>query len=208
MLWRDGITASRFPIQEERADLQYDEGIDITYHFVMGRRYGLSPRQFLSNAATLQMLAQEECNRYLETRKPLDQRQRWFFASFKVKVNTMGKRGGKGEKLTRTYAAGKHREPDVMINGLDPKHGDVSLPKSTFLYQAIDKIERLVGEYRPGVALRKQQPFLVKEMVVSIRAGLSTRAREQEMMRLRYAHEKEQEEGGGKGKGRGRKDKK
>ena len=189
-LYKGLVTKTLYPKQEERVDLQYDEGIDITYDFRHGKRYGLSPKQFLSNAGALQVLALEECNRYLEKRVPIDQRTRWFFASFKVKINTLGTRGGKGEKLTRTYAAGKHKDPEIMVHGLDPKYVDVDLPENTFLFQAVDKIERIVGEYKPGVAVKKQRPFLVVAMVVSIRAGLTWQTRERDVAKVRAEHER------------------
>ncbi len=152
-----------YPVQIERVDLLFDEGIDIVF-----KLKGMTPAKFARLSDTLLLAAYTEAERYSE--------EKYRFAKFEVQLN----RNTKGRKTinpTRTYVAAKHPDSSIMVYGEEAL--GYTLPeeytKRPFLINKVEEILNIPDSPSPGPYVSKQRPYRVLTMVVAIRTGLSER---------------------------------
>jgi len=142
------------PRQVHREDLIYDEGIDITYEFKK-----LTPEKFKEFADTILLAAETEASRYGE--------EYWKFAYLDVELggSPKGRTKSGEDPLIRTFTAGKHKEPDIMVYGPGYEVGE-----PTFLIDKVQQILEIPERYRDSQG--KQRPYKVLRLVIGIRMGL------------------------------------
>jgi len=157
LLYKEGVL-QKYPIQVP-AMIEYDEGIDIVYDLK-----NLSPRKFEEVADLLLLAAATEAKRYDD--------QKFKFAKFEVRLNRTVKGKAKAGP-TRWYIAAMHPEPDIMVYGEQALGYD--LPEGTKKPFLIDRVKEILGipeSPSPGAYVKKQKPYHVATLVISIRAGL------------------------------------
>jgi len=155
LLYEKGILAG-YPIQIDRSDLQYAEGIDIVYTLK-----GMTPAKFKAYADPLLWAAYEEARRYDE--EPIK------FARFDVQLN----RTEKGRKTitnpVRGFTARGHDDVSVMVFGEEAMGATVPEGMAKpFLVNRVDEILALTEKYMKDY-LQKQRPYKVIALVISIR---------------------------------------
>ncbi len=157
---------SGYPVQVERTDLIYDEGVDVIY-----RLKGMTPAKFENFSGALLLAAFLEAERYKEVK--------YKFAKFQVRLN----RTTKGRKMVnpiRDYTAAKHPDSEIMVYGEEAL--GYTLPdeytKRPFLVNKVSEILGIPDSPSPGPYIKEQVPYRVLYMIVSLRAGLNERVRE------------------------------
>jgi len=147
------------PVQTKRLDLEYDEGIDIVYDLK-----DLTPEKFFEYSEPLLLAAFTEAERYKE--------EKWKFAKFVVELNRTAK-GRITLNPRRDYIASKHTDADILVYG--ERALGYKLPeevmKKPFLINKVREILDMPDTASPGGFLKKQRPYKVVGMIISIRAG-------------------------------------
>lgn len=169
VLYEKGIIIT-YPVQVERTDLEYDEGIDIVYRF-----RNMTPAKLREYADVLLLAAYTEGERYRE--------YKYKFAKLEVELNRTAK-GRKTVNPRRTYIAAKHPDVDVMVYGEEAL--GYELPEGVKKPFLVDKVEEVLGipeSESPGPYVKKQRPYKVISMTICIRAGLRLRERALELAR-------------------------
>lgn len=152
------------PIQVERTDLEYDDGIDIVY-----RLKRMTPARFKEFSDALLLAAYTEAERYKE--------EKWKFAKFEVQLNRTPK-GRKTVSPRRTYIAAKHPESEIMVYGEEAL--GYTIPEGAPKPFLINKVEDILGipeSESPGPYVQKQNPYKVLSMTICIRAGMREKMR-------------------------------
>lgn len=155
LLYEKGILAS-YPIQIERSDLQYAEGVDIVYTLK-----GMTPAKFKEYADPLLWAAYEEAKRYDE--EPIK------FARFDVQLNRTEKGRKVITKPVREYTARGHDDVNVMVFGEEAL--GYTVPEGMakpFLVNKVDEILALTEQYMKDY-LNRQRPYKVVSLVICIR---------------------------------------
>lgn len=172
MLYQDGVLV-RYPEQIKRDDLETDAGVDIILTLK-----GLTPKKFSDYSQMLLMAAYQEAHRYED--------EKYKFAKFEVAINRTAK-GRKAMGPIRTYCAAKHSDSETMVFGEEAL--GYTLPEEykrrPFLINKIDEIIDIPDTTSPGAYTKKQNPYKVVRLIISIREGLKgseARARRQEMI--------------------------
>jgi len=162
LLYKQGYL-TRYPRQVERDDLEYDEGIDIVYDFK-----NLSPAKFEELADQILLAALLEAERYED--------EKYKFAKIDVKLNRTEK-GKRKAGAIRTYTAAKHWDADVMVYGEEAL--GYTLPEEEkrrpYLVNKVKDILGIPDSPSPGAYVKKQKPYTVTSLVISIRAGMHER---------------------------------
>ena len=161
-LYSTGV--SSYPIQVERVDLEYDEGIDIVFRFKR-----MTPSKFRELSDLLLIIALEQANRY--------EGIPWKFAKLEVELNRTAK-GRKTIGPRRDYIAAKDKDAEVMVYGEDAL--GYLLPegaKKPYLINKIEEILDIPDSPSPGPYISKQNPYKVISMTIAIRAGLKGKKR-------------------------------
>jgi len=157
LLYKEGVL-SKYPSQKP-AMIEYDEGIDIIYDLK-----NLTPRKFAEVADLLLLAAVTEAKRYGDYKNK--------FAKFEVRLNRTVKGKAKAGP-TRWYIAAMHPEPDIMVYGEDAL--GYTIPegqKKPFLINRVKEILDIPESPSPGAYVKKQKPYTVATLVISVRAGL------------------------------------
>lgn len=159
LLYDQGILA-RFPIQEDRVDLVYDDGLDIICHFK-----SFTPRKFAEYSDAILLLAYTLAERYKE--------HKYKFAKLTVDLNRTTK-GRKTINPRREYTAGKHTESEIMVYGEEALGYELpeDYQRRPFLVNKVQEITNIPDTPSPGAYVKKQRPYKVLSLTVSIRAGL------------------------------------
>ncbi len=144
LLINEGITS---PARQSRPDIQWAEGIDITYTFK-----NLNPAAFTKYADTLLLLAFQEASRYSE--------YKYKFAKLDVRLGRLKK--GRDLPEIQTYQSAMHPDPDTLVYG--PGY---ETPQKYFLYNKIEQIQDIAKRYQSKVS--SQRPFRVIRMTICIR---------------------------------------
>ncbi len=156
LLHKEGVL-TRYPAQH-KAMIEYDEGIDIVYTLK-----NLPPKKFEQVADLLLLAAVTEAKRY-----PM---AKYYFARLEVRLNRTEKGKSKAGP-TRWYTAQKHDDPDVMVYGEEAL--GYSIPegfKKPFLLNKVKEILSIPDSPSPGAFVRKQKPYVVSTLIISMRAG-------------------------------------
>lgn len=157
-LYREGVLKS-YPVQAERTDLTYDEGVDIVYEFKR-----MTPARFASLSDFILEAAYQEGERYAD--------EKYKFVKIEVKLHRT-KKGRRTVDPTRTYIAAKHTSSEIMVYG-EQALGYL-LPESyksrPFLINKVEEIINMVDTDSPGPYVNKSNPYTVISMSVCIRAG-------------------------------------
>ena len=135
------------PRQVKRDDLNWAEGVDITYTL-----RGLTPANFRTYSDSLLLLAYQEAMRYNQ--------YKWAFASLEVKLGRLKK--GRDLPEIASFKSAMHDEPEIMVYG--PGY---EVPQRHFLKDKVVDILDIVKRYLGKVS--KQNPYRVVRLVISIR---------------------------------------
>jgi len=156
LLHKEGVL-TRYPAQQ-KAMIEYDEGVDVVYYLK-----NLPPKKFEQVADLLLLAAITEAKRYPDAK--------YYFARLEVRLNRTEK-GKTKAGPTRWYTAQKHSDPDVMVYGEEAL--GYSIPegfKKPFLLNKVKEILGIPDSPSPGAFVRKQKPYVVSTLIVSMRAG-------------------------------------
>lgn len=135
------------PKQVIREELQWMDGIDITYNLK-----NMTPANFQENSDKLLLLANQEMERYNQ--------YKWKFAAFDVKLGKLQK--GRDLPDIVTFQSSMHDEPEIAVYG--PGY---DVPQRFFLYNKVQDILDLAKRYLNK--LSKQNPYRVIRLTISIR---------------------------------------
>jgi len=158
LLYEKGVIQT-LPKQIDRADLERDDGVDIIFRFK-----NMNPAKFAEYADTILLAAFTEAERYKDVK--------YKFAKFEVELNRNAK-GRRSMSPRRTYCAGKNADSDVMVYGeqiIGPIPAEAR--SKPFLVNKIEEILGIPDSASPGAYVKKQRPFKVVTMVVSVRSGI------------------------------------
>lgn len=160
MLHKEGYITT-YPKQIGRGDLETDDGVDIVYTFK-----NLTPNKFADVADFLLLAAFQEAERYQE--------YKYKFARIDVELN----RNAKGRKTlgpVRSYTAAKNSDSEVMVYGeevIGPLPEEYA--KRPFLINKVEEIIDIANkESYLGSYTKKQSPYKVVRMIISVRVGLT-----------------------------------
>ena len=158
LLHKEGVLVT-YPVQINRTDLEYDDGVDIVY-----RLKRMTPARFREFSDALLLAAYTEAERYKE--------EKWRFAKLEVQLNRTSK-GRKTVSPRRTYIAAKNPDSEVMVYGEEALGYTIpeGMPKP-FLINKVEEILGIPESESPGVYVQKQNPYKVLSMTICIRAGL------------------------------------
>ena len=148
----------QYPIQTSRVDLEYDDGLDITYLFK-----SLPPAKFREYADMLLLAALTEAKRYDDIK--------WKFAKFNVELNRTAK-GASKVGPRREFIAAKNQDSEILVYGEQAL--GYELPKGAkkpFLIDKVKEILDILDSPSPGPYLSKQRPYKVVSMTISVRVG-------------------------------------
>jgi len=145
------------PVQYDRDDMQYDDGVDVEIHFV-----GVGPEKLHEYHELICLAAEQEANRYAS----------YPYKMVKVEVElNLNTKGRESMKPKRLYIAAKHPDPEVLVWGVEALGYEPDEPSRPYLIDRLKEILGIPQSSSPGPYVKKQRPYKVVKMQVCARVG-------------------------------------